>query len=59
MKEKAKKILKIAKTELMTNPAFTVAILGGTVAKIQAVCLSQFGTLLVSDCYTSHGGTKS
>lgn len=40
MKEKAKNILRIAKTELMTNPAFIVAILGSTVVKILAISLS-------------------
>ena len=47
--------MKIAYTEMTSNAVFFVAILGGTVAKMQAIALSQYGTLYVSNCYQDRG----
>jgi hypothetical protein len=41
--------------ELKTDAGFVMSITGTTSAKILAICVTQFGTILVSDSYESQG----
>jgi len=56
---RAKQVLSILKTELSTHADFSVAILGGTVVKIESIALNQYGTLLISDSYAARGLPES
>lgn len=43
---------------MMTHADFSVAIMGGTAAKLQSILCNQFGTIIITDSYLARGLKK-
>ena len=56
--QRAINVLKIVKTELKSDPVFFLVILGMSAAKVNFICNMQFGTIFVTDIYSSHSKSK-